>query len=396
MAKKRDYYEVLGVGRNAGAEDIKRAYRRRALKYHPDNYKGDKAEAEQRFKELAEAYEVLSDPIKRQRYDQFGHEGLRGSGVHDFSSMGFGDIFSMFEDIFGGFGVGRTGRVSDRGLDLETAVELTLEQVATGTDQTLECERIDLCQTCSGNGSKPGTSPQNCPTCSGYGQVQQQVQSFFGMSVRVSPCPQCRGKGSVVTDPCSDCRGTGRAKKKRALTVQIPQGIHDGQVVRIRGEGEPSRRGTNRGDLHVYVSIRPHPLLTRRNDDVFCQVPIAFTQAALGGKAQIATLAGMEEIEVPPGTQNGDVITLSTRVPFILPFILNPLEWSMIETRSHLNCADYTLQLEMITYKRPGVEVDGGLFSGIGAAEPVPDADGRSKLDAFCADGRSWWERLLD
>ncbi len=312
MATKRDYYEVLGVDRSTGADQVKRAYRRGALKYHPDNYKGDKEEAEHRFKELAEAYEVLSDPVKRQRYDQFGHEGLRGSGVHDFSSMGFGDIFSMFEDIFGGFGAGRARR-SDRGLDLETEVELTLEQVAGGVQQTLEFERIDLCDTCSGNGAKPGTTPQRCGTCGGYGQVQQQMEGFFGVSVRIMGCPHCKGKGTIVKDPCPDCRGTGRRKKKRVLTAQIPQGVHEGQVVRLRGEGEPNERGTSRGDLHVYVRIRPHPLLQRNRDDVYCRLPITFTQAALGGKVEVPTLAGKEEIEIPPGTQNGDVITLKKR-----------------------------------------------------------------------------------
>jgi len=313
MAAKRDYYEVLGVDPSAGGDQIKRAYRKLALKYHPDNYKGDKDEAERKFKEFAEAYEVLSDPVKRRRYDQYGHEGLRGAGVHDFSTMGFGDIFSMFEDIFGGFGAGRAGRTSQRGLDLETELEITLEQVAAGVDQTLEFARIDLCETCGGSGSKRGAEAKRCATCGGYGQVQQQVQGLFGLSVRVVRCPACRGKGSIVTDPCGKCRGTGRAKKKRVLTVRIPPGIHDGQVIRVRGEGEPNEQGTSRGDLHVYVRVAGHPLLVRRNDDVLCRVPISFTQAALGGKTEVATLAGMEEIEIPPGTQNGDVITLKRR-----------------------------------------------------------------------------------
>jgi len=313
VAKKRDYYEVLGVDRSAGAEQIKRAYRKLALKYHPDNYKGDKGEAESKFKELAEAYEVLSDPVNRQRYDRFGHEGLRGVGMHDFSSMGFGDIFSMFEDIFGPMGFGRGGRVHDRGLDLETEVELTLEQVATGVDQTLEFERMDLCDVCGGSGAKPGTTPAKCSTCGGYGQVQRQVRGFFGISVQVTVCPNCGGAGTVVTEPCSSCRGSGRARKKRILTVHIPPGVHDGQVVRVRGEGEPTRSGTARGDLHVYVRVRPHPLLSRQGDDLLCEVPILFTQAAMGGKIQVPTLAGVEEIDVPPGTQNGEVIKLRKR-----------------------------------------------------------------------------------
>jgi len=311
MPQKRDYYEVLGVQRNAGVEDIKRAYRKGALKYHPDNFKGDKAEAETKFKELAEAYEVLSDPEKRRIYDRHGHAGLRGRGVHDFSSMGFGDIFSMFEDIFSGMGFGGAARPRrDRGYDLETQVELTLEQVATGVDETLEFERMDYCDTCSGTGARAGTSPVRCETCGGYGKVQQQVPGFFGVSIRVSACPRCRGKGTIVTDPCPECDGSGRRRKKRVLAVHIPPGIRDGQVVRVRGEGEPGQGAVSRGDLHCYVRIQPHPLLVRRGDDLYCEVPVAFTQAALGGRVEVPTLAGPEEIDIPAGIQTGDIITL--------------------------------------------------------------------------------------
>jgi molecular chaperone DnaJ len=314
MPEKRDYYEVLDVGRSAGAEEIKRAYRKGALTYHPDNYKGDKAEGEARFKELAEAYEVLSDPQKRQMYDRHGHAGLRGAGMHDFSNMGFGDIFSMFEDIFAGagFGGGRQ-QAEQRGFDLETRVELTLEQVATGLDETLEFERMDHCDACGGSGSKPGTAPERCNTCGGYGKVQQQVPGFFGVTVRVTVCPKCKGTGTIVTDPCGDCRGKGRRRMKRVLTVRIPPGIRDGQVVRIRGEGEPGRARGSRGDLHCYVRVKPHPLLERQRDDLYCQVPILFTQAALGAHVEVPTLAGPEQVEIPAGSQNGDVITLKRR-----------------------------------------------------------------------------------
>lgn len=314
MMDKRDYYEVLGVQRSAGAEEIKRAYRKGALKYHPDNVKGDKAAAEKTFKELAEAYEVLSDPEKRHRYDRFGHEGLRGAGMHDFTNMGFGDIFSMFEDIFGQSmgGLGRGGS-SSRGLDLETEVELTLVQVARGVDQTLEFERQDFCDTCSGSGAKPGTTPAKCHTCGGYGRVQQEVPSFFGVSVRITHCPTCRGKGHTVKERCPNCNGSGRMRKKRILSVHVPPGVHDGQVVRIRGEGEPGATGEARGDLHVYVRVAEHPLLVRRGSDLVCQVPISFSQAALGAKAAVPTLAGPEDIEVPAGTQNGDVLRIKSR-----------------------------------------------------------------------------------
>ena len=317
MPEKRDYYEVLGVPRDAKDDEIKRAYRRGALKYHPDKYDGDKTDGERKFKELSEAYEVLSDPQKRQRYDRYGHEGLRGVGLHDFSSMGFGDIFSMFQDIFSDFGMGGFARGAraraDRGMDLETEVEVTLEQAAAGVDQPLEFERMDLCETCGGSGARPGTSPQRCGTCQGYGQVREQVQGFFGMGVRVRPCPQCRGRGVVVTDPCEACRGSGRRQKKINVTVRIPPGVRDGQILRVRGEGEPGRDGRSRGDLHVYVRVRPHPMLVRRGDDLFCDVPITFSQAALGGTIEVPTLSGGEDLEVPAGTQTGDILTLRKR-----------------------------------------------------------------------------------
>ncbi|MCE5326023.1 MAG: J domain-containing protein [Planctomycetaceae bacterium] len=309
--EKRDYYEVLGVPANASAEDVKRAYRKGALKYHPDNFKGEKTEGETRFKELAEAYEVLSDPMKRQRYDRYGHEGLRGAGMHDFSTMGFGDIFSMFEDIFGGGGGSHEG--PEHGLDLETEIELTLEQVATGVDHTLEFERVDLCEACHGTRSSPEHPPDKCGACGGYGRQQQQVRSIFGVSVRIVPCRKCNGTGMIVTDPCKKCRGSGRGKKHRVLTVHIPAGVQEGQMLRVSGEGEPNTAGTARGDLHCYIRVREHPLLARRGADLVCQVPISFTVAALGGKVQVPTLAGPEEVEVPSGTQHGEVLTLKNR-----------------------------------------------------------------------------------
>ncbi len=317
MPEKRDYYEVLQVERSASPDQIKRAYRKAALKYHPDNFNGDKTEGERLFKECSEAYEVLSDPAKRQQYDRFGHQGLRGAGMHDFSSMGFGDIFSMFEDIFGGmggFGGARSRRGgAPRGLDLETEIELTLDEVASGVDRSLEFERMDFCDACGGSGARPGTTPDTCATCGGYGQVQQQVQSFFGVSMRITACPQCHGKGATVSDPCERCGGSGRRKKKRTLTVHVPPGVHEGQRVRLRGEGEPGPAGNAKGDLHVYIRVKDHPLLQRRGDDLLCQVPISFTQAALGATVDVPTLEGMEEVEIPAGTQHGDVIHLKRR-----------------------------------------------------------------------------------
>jgi len=306
MPEKRDYYEVLNVPRNAGGEDIKRAYRRLALKYHPDNYKGDKAEAEVKFKELAEAYEVLSDPSKRSRYDRFGHEGLRGAGMHDFSAMGFGDILSMFEDIFG-FGAGLRAR---RGYDLETEIELTLDEVATGVERTLEFERLDFCDHCGGRGAKPGTSTKRCPTCGGYGRVETSGGGFFRM---VRTCPTCRGSGSVIGAPCPKCGGTGRTRKKRSLKVTVPPGVREGEVLRVPGEGEPGQNSPDRGDLRCYIRVRSHAFLTREGNDLICRVPIAITQAALGAEIEVPVLAGKEKITVPPGTQYGDLIRMKGR-----------------------------------------------------------------------------------
>jgi molecular chaperone DnaJ len=314
---KRDYYEVLGVTRTASGEEIKRAYRRLAMKYHPDRNNGsEKADAELKFKECSEAYEILSDEHKRQRYDQFGHQGVHGQ--HDFSHMDVSDIFSMFDEIFGG-GFGRAGRGGagmggaraarpHRGYDLETQVELTLAEVATGAEKTIEFERQDACDACKGSGAKPGTSPMVCPQCSGQGRVAQQ--GFGGMFRMVTTCPNCRGRGTIIRDHCLSCGGTGRQLKKRVVTVKIPAGVHEGQAVRIVGEGEAGETGAPAGDLHCYITIRPHPMFTRHNNDLVCQVPISFTQASLGGEIEVPTLKGSEKLSVPPGTQHGEVFKL--------------------------------------------------------------------------------------
>lgn len=308
VAEKRDYYEVLGVSREAGFDDIRKAYRQAALKYHPDR-NPDNPEAEALFKEAAEAYEVLSDAEKRQRYDRYGHQGVQGAGVHDFSGMNVQDIFSMFDDIFGGGFFG--GRRERGGVDLEMQVELTLEQVAAGVERTVEFDRQDFCDTCSGSGSEPGSKRRNCPTCGGYGQVEQStgLGAFFGRVV--TACPSCRGKGTLIVSPCKKCRGTGRQTKHRVLTVRIPAGINDGQGVRAAGEGEPSENGGARGDLHLYVRIRPHPFLERHGHDLLCRVPISFAQAALGARIEVPTLAGAVELSIPPGTQHGQTFRLT-------------------------------------------------------------------------------------
>jgi len=310
---KRDYYEVLGVRKDASADEIKRAYRRMAMKYHPDKNPDDK-EAEAKFKECAEAYEVLSDPEKRRRYDQFGHEGLRGAGMHDFSRMNVEDIFSMFglEDLFGGiFGGGgrrrsaaRTG--PSRGYDLETTVELSLEDVAKGCEKTIEFTRQDLCPECNGSGCARGARPGRCTACGGSGQVVRGG-GFFQM---VSTCQQCGGTGEVITSPCRKCRGTGRSPRRRTVSVKIPAGVHEGQSIRVAGEGEPGRRGGPRGDLYCYVKLKPHEFLQRDGNNLVAVVPVSFTQAALGATIDVPSLEGTEKLKIPPGTQYGSTFRI--------------------------------------------------------------------------------------
>lgn len=317
MATTRDYYEVLGVERSASADEIKRSYRRLAMKFHPDRNPGD-AEAETRFKEAAEAYEVLSDDGRRKMYDQYGHAGLRGTPGYDFRSMDPQDIFSMFDEIFGGGfggGGGRGGRRRQgvaRGYDLETQVEITLEEVLAGTTAEVDFTRLDVCDACHGEGARPGTSRSPCQTCGGHGQVAQS--GLGGMFRMVTTCPACRGAGSVITDPCETCRGQGRVPRRRRLEVKIPPGIRAGQAVAIRGEGEPpppeaARGGQGiRGDLHVVIRVATHQLFERDGDNLTMRVPISFTQAALGAKVNIPTLDGEHELNIPRGTQHGRII----------------------------------------------------------------------------------------
>lgn len=311
-ATKRDYYEVLSLNRDCSADDVKRAYRRMAMKHHPDKNPGD-AEAEKKFKECAEAYEVLSDTEKRQRYDQYGHEGLRGAGMHDFSHMGFDDIFSMFDDVFGGgiFG-GRTQRRgrgqqrASRGYDIETQLEITLREVLTGIEKEIEFKRKDLCDHCNGSGSEPGHDPQACPQCGGQGQVQQS--GMGGLFRMVTTCPQCQGQGKVVTHACGKCGGGGHVQKKCALSIKIPAGIQDGQAVRLTGQGEPGQHGGPRGDLYCYVRVEEHPILLREEDDLIVRLPIGFSQATLGADVDVPLLNGKEKITIPAGTQHGTVL----------------------------------------------------------------------------------------
>ncbi len=310
---KRDYYEILGVVRTCDGEEIKRAYRKLAMKWHPDRHQGqDHSEAEAKFKEAAEAYEALSDPARRQRYDQFGHAGA--GAQHDFSHMDVGDIFSMFEDIFGGGFGGRSGRGGggargpQRGFDLETQVDLTLEEVANGVEKTIEFEKQDACPQCNGSGAKAGSSPVVCVQCGGQGRVAQQ--GFGGMFRMVTACPNCRGRGTVIRDHCPSCGGTGRQLRKSTVTVKIPAGVHEGQAVRVAGQGEIGEAGAPPGDLHCYITVKQHAFFTRHNNDLVAQVPISFTQAALGATIDVPTLDGKWDLTVPQGTQHGEVFKI--------------------------------------------------------------------------------------
>lgn len=317
----RDYYEVLGVAKGASTDDIKRAYRKCAMKFHPDRNPGDAA-AEAQFKECAEAFEVLGDSSKRQRYDKYGHEGLRGAGVHDYSGMNATDIFSMFEDLFGGglgdiFGGAGGGRSRggrrggpQRGYDLETTIEIDLADAAAGKMQEVEFTRQDSCETCEGSGAKAGTKPEACVQCGGQGKVAMR-QGIFQM---VRDCPHCNGAGQSIADKCPDCRGTGRQPKDRTLEVKVPAGIHDGQVIRVNGEGEPGQGGGSRGDLHVVVRVKSHKLFERHSDDLVLRMPISFTQAALGAKVEVPTIEGdgdTAELTINPATQHGQTYTIA-------------------------------------------------------------------------------------
>jgi molecular chaperone DnaJ len=308
MATKRDYYEVLGVARDASDDDIKRAYRRLALKYHPDRNPDD-ADAEKNFKEAAEAYEALSDPEKRARYDRFGHQGLSGTGFHEFTNTE--DIFEAFGDIFGGgmFGdlFGRRARRGPRaGRDLRIQIELDLIDAAKGVTRTFEVRREEICGQCKGSGAKAGTQPVTCSYCGGRGEVLQS-QGFFRIA---STCPGCHGRGTQIREACSECSGSGRVKAKRSIEIEIPPGVDTGMKVRVRGEGEPGDNGAPRGDLYCYLTVREHPLFHREGMNLICQVPITFAQAALGGEVDVPTLAGKKPLSVPAGTQSGEAFHL--------------------------------------------------------------------------------------
>jgi molecular chaperone DnaJ len=327
LSDKRDYYEVLGVEKGASADEIKKAFRKLAFKYHPDRNK--EPDAEEIFKEISEAYAVLSDDQKKAQYDRFGHAGISGAYSQedifrgaDFSSifrdMGFGngdDIFgrifgSMFGGGFGGFQSQRRRSGPPRGRDIETRIEITLEQAAFGAEVELSLNSQVKCSRCGGNGAEPDTQIITCPQCQGRGQIQQRTQSFLGSMITVHTCPRCQGRGQVPEKPCTKCKGNGLENKRRTLSINVPEGIEDGVYLTLRGQGDAGQYGGPNGDLYVGVRIKPHKQLLRKGSDIIFEVDISFPQAALGDEIIVPILRGTEKLKIPAGTQNGDVLRL--------------------------------------------------------------------------------------
>lgn len=304
---KEDFYKLLGVEKNASDAEIKKSYRKLAMKYHPDRNKDNPQEAEKKFKEIKEAYEILSDPKKRSAYDQFGHAGVDPSmgGHGGFSGAeGFGDIFGdMFGDIFGG---GRQRSQVRRGADLRYNLELTLEEAVAGTETKIKVPVLTTCSECNGSGAKKGSTPVNCSTCHGHGQVRMQ-QGFFSVQ---QTCPTCHGSGKQIKDPCRKCHGQGRVQETKTLSVKIPAGVDTGDRIRLSGEGEAGERGAPAGDLYVQVQVKDHPIFTRDDANLYCEVPISFPTACLGGEIEVPTLDGRVKLKIPAETQTGKLFRL--------------------------------------------------------------------------------------
>ncbi len=309
---KQDYYELLGVARTATPEEIKKAYRKLARQYHPDVNKESGAEA--RFKEINEAYEVLSDAQKRSAYDRYGHAGVTG-GAAGGSDFGFGGFADIFEEFFGaGFG-GRAAqrRAPRRGADLRYDLPVSFEEAVFGCHHEIEINRMEMCSKCGGNGAEPGTTPLRCTACNGTGEVRRVQQSILGSFVNVATCPTCKGEGETIAIPCTHCRGTGRVRTPRKLSVDIPAGVDDGTQIRLAGEGEPGLYGGPRGNLYIVLNVRPHEYFRRKGDDIVLEVGINIAQAALGDEVTIPTLDGEEKITITAGTQSGEVVRLRNK-----------------------------------------------------------------------------------
>jgi molecular chaperone DnaJ len=312
---KRDYYEVLGVSRDTNQDEIKKAYKKMAKKYHPD-LNPDSKTAEEKFKEINEAYEVLSDPEKKARYDQFGHAGtdggFEGFGGSDFS--GFGDIFDMFfGGGFGGTGAGGRRRAAERGADLRLDLSIAFEEAAFGVEKDVEIPRMESCDVCQGSGAEPGTQPKTCPVCGGSGKVKSTQSTPFGQFQTVRTCHRCQGMGTFIEKVCKHCRGSGKVRKVRKIHVKIPAGVDNGSRLRVANEGEAGSQGGLPGDLYVYINVKPHKTFIRENDDVICELRISFTQAALGAEVEVPTLDGNVKLTIPEGTQTGTSFRLRGR-----------------------------------------------------------------------------------
>ena len=316
----RDYYEILGIGRDADADGIKKAYRKLALQYHPDRNGGDK-EAEGKFKEATEAYEVLKDPSKRSAYDRFGHAGVKGGagGGAGFRGFDFSDALEVFMRDFGGFGLddlfGARGRGGARpgprkGPDIRLRLQVTLQEVATGTDKTLRVRVLDPCERCGGTGGADGAEPVTCTTCGGAGEVRRVQRSMLGQLMSVTPCPTCRGEGQVVDRVCEGCDGEGVKAGEATLEVHVPAGVSTGDYITLRGQGSQGSRGGVRGDVYVVLEVQEDPRFARDGADVVCELPVTFSQAALGARLEVPTVLGTTEVEVEPGTQSGRIIRL--------------------------------------------------------------------------------------
>ncbi len=320
---KRDYYEVLGVDKNATADDIKKAYRKLAMQYHPDRNPGDKA-AEEKFKEVNEAYEVLNDEDKRARYDQFGHAGVdpnMGGGAGggfggfggfqggDYSDI-FGDIFNMFGGGGGGFGSSSARSGPQKGSDLRVDLNISFEEAAFGCEKKIKMNRRENCSECGGSGARPGSSPQTCDKCGGSGQIRVTQKSILGMMQTVKTCDKCGGSGKIVSDPCHKCNGTGKEVAARTITVKIPAGVDTGSVLPLRGEGNTGERGGRSGDVFIYINVKPHAYFKRDDSDIYLSVPISFVDAALGTELKIPTLEGAVKLKIPEGTQSGTVFKM--------------------------------------------------------------------------------------
>lgn len=305
---QKDYYDILNVSRTATKEEIKAAYRKLAMKHHPDRNQTNKEEAEEAFKQIQKAYEILSDDQKRARYDQFGHQGVdpsMGGGPQGFDVNDMGDIFDIFGDVFGGER-GKRRRGQQRGSDLIYQLDLTLENAVHGKTLEIHIPTWVNCTECQGSGAKKGTQPITCSTCGGQGQVHLQ-QGFFSIA---QTCPECRGHGRIIRDPCIKCRGQGRVQQEKTLSVKIPAGVDTGDKIRLQGEGEAGPHGASAGDLYVQIKIKPHPIFTREHDDLYCEVPLSFTTAALGGEIEVPTLEGQVKLKIPPETQSGKLFRL--------------------------------------------------------------------------------------